>query len=126
MEDIMTTKIPRLLLAALGLTAVTAPAFVTPALAQAGQSYRAARQNNRADATDVDDRMGRTIAAITSAESRGAITHKRANTLRDMIDRMRADYVRNKSDQGFVSAGELASYNRSLNEVDREITKRRR
>lgn len=126
LELTMPTTFLRTHVAALGLVAAMAPAFVAPAMAQADQSYRAARQDNRADAADVDDRMGRTIAAITTAESRGAVTHKRANTLRDMIDRMRTDYARNKGDQGFVSAGELASYNRSLDQVDREISKRRR
>lgn len=95
--------------------------MTTPALAQSNQGYRAARQDNRAASREIDDRMGRTIGAVTDAESRGTISHQRADALRNLIDRMRADYSRNRQSQGFVSAGELASYNRSLDQVDSEI-----
>lgn len=95
-----------------------------PAVADAQRSQRSARRENRAQSQDIDDRMGRTIAAVTTAEGRGAIDAGRADEIRNMIDRMRSDYSRNKQKQGFVSAGELASYNRSLDQVDREISGR--
>lgn len=41
-----------------------------PIIAADAQSYRQAKRKNRADTQDVDDRMGRTIAAVTAAESR--------------------------------------------------------
>lgn len=103
--------------------AVCMMTVAAPVVADA-QSYRQAKRENRADSNDVSDRMGRTIGAVTTAESRNKVSHRRANEIRNMIDRMRDDYTRNKKEQGFVSAGELASYNRSLDQVDKEISRR--
>lgn len=97
---------------------------VTVPVAAEAQSHRSAKRENRAESRDVDARMGQTIGAVTAAEGRGKISGARANEIRDMIDQMRADYSRNKQAQGFVSAGELASYNRSLDKVDRELSRR--
>ncbi|WP_410219122.1 hypothetical protein [Paracoccus sp. (in: a-proteobacteria)] len=97
--------------------------LVAPGLAQASPSECHARQENHAAARDVDDRIGRTIGAVTSAEARGLVAHGRANELRNELDQMRADYMQNKRAQGFVSAGELASYSRSLDQMDMEIGK---
>lgn len=95
-----------------------------PALAEAQPSQRHARRENRAEARDVDDRIGQTIAAVTSAEGHGLVAHRRADAMRNELNRMRADYMRNKRNQGFVSAGELASYNRTLDQMEHEIRRK--
>lgn len=93
----------------------------TPALAHVDQSQRTVRQQNEASSRDVYARMDRTTSAVTAAERHGTISHRHANAVRKTIVHLKSDYAQNKRAQGFVSAGELASYNRSLDQADREI-----
>ncbi|TCP77424.1 hypothetical protein C8J31_12420 [Rhizobium sp. PP-CC-2G-626] len=104
-----------------GLAVVTTSTFAAAAQQHGTQAQRAS--NDRATA-DLRTRIGTTEERITEARRGGAITSARAATLRRKVEQTQASMDQLSRQQGFVSAGELASYNRTLGEIDIELDRR--
>lgn len=118
----MSTTFSRTLLATVfGLSIATAPAVAMPLQQHGTQAQRAA--NDRA-AADVRARIDTTEKRITEAQNGGAITPAQAAALRRQMAQPQASMVRLSRQQGFVSAAELASYNRTLGAIDIELDRR--
>lgn len=118
----MSTTFSRTLLAAtFGLSIVTAPAVAMPLQQHGTQAERA---SNDSAAADLRARIGTTEKRITEAENGGKITPTRAAALRRQLAQTQASMIRLSRQQGFVSAAELASYNRTLGAIDIELDRR--
>ena len=101
------------------ISAALAVLTITPvaAIAQSGGT-QAQRSANLRTANDLRGRIATADVRITTAQRNRAITPARAATLRRQITQVQSDMARRVRQQGFVSAGELASYNRTLGEID--------
>lgn len=112
----MPSTLPRtLLVAALGLSITTAPALAVP-VAQSGS--QAQRVDNARAVADLRARLAATEKRIADGLHGGKITRARATTLRQQVGDTRTSMERLGRQQGFVSAAELASYNRTLGMID--------
>lgn len=103
-----------LALAAALTTTVALPGY---AVAQSQETQAQRSENLRATA-DLRARLGATEQRIAEGQRSGAITRARAAALRRQIAQTRASMTRLNRQQGFVSAAELASYNRTLGAID--------
>ncbi|KAB0523737.1 hypothetical protein FHR59_001705 [Xanthomonas arboricola] len=103
---------------AFGLAVVT-----TSTAAVAAQQYgtQPQRESNDRATADLRTRIGATGERIEEALRGGAITSVRATTLQRQVEQTQASMDRLSRQQGFVSAGELASYNRTLSAIDVEL-----
>lgn len=94
-----------------------------PALAQR-EGTSAQRADNVRAANALRARIGTTDARITTAQRSGKITPTRATALRRQVSRTQASMTRLSRQQGFVSAAEMASYERTLAAIDVELDRR--
>lgn len=92
----------------------------TPSTAQWTDTTTARAENARAT-TDLQGRLDATNTRILAAQRSGRITKDAAASLRLRTDRMRSEMTRFSRQQGFVSAGEIASYQRELGAIDVEL-----
>lgn len=102
------------LTAALGLTIATAPAIA------------AAPQQHAAHKTDaLDAKLTARIQAVdvklTAARKAGRVSAAQATQMRKKLDWVRVDSARYVRKQGFLSAGESASYNRTLDALETKL-----
>ncbi len=104
------------ILAALVATA----AIQVPASAQR-EGTSAQRGANTRAAADLRARIGTTDARITAGQRSGKITRTRATTLHRQVAQTQTNMTRLSRRQGFVSAAELASYERTLAAIDIEL-----
>jgi hypothetical protein len=74
--------------------------------------------------TALHTRIDATQARIESARITHKIARARATTLQRQIAQTRQSMTRLGKQQGFVSAAELASYNRTLGTIDTELDRR--
>jgi len=118
----MPTSFSRTLLAVtFGLAVVTTP---TVAVSAQQHGTKAQRASNIHAPADLRARIGTTGERITEAQRGGAITSARAATLRRQVGQTQASMNSLSRQQGFVSAAELASYNRTLGAIDVELDRR--
>jgi len=110
------------------LLAVTfGPAVVTtPTVAVSAQQHGAQAQqaSNARASSDLRARIGTTGERITKAQRSGAITSARAAALQRQVGQTQSSMNRPTRQQGFVSAAEWASYNRTLGAIDIEFDRR--
>lgn len=66
-------------------------------------------------------RITATEARVRAAQATRKITRARATTLQRQIAQSRQSITKLGKQQGFVSAAELASYNRTLGTIDAEL-----
>ncbi len=102
--------------------AVGAMGLMTPsiAVAQHGATHTERAENTRATKA-LGARITATEARVRTAQSTGKITRARATTLQRQIAQSRRSMTQLGKQQGFVSAAELASYNRTLGTIDTEL-----
>ncbi|MGC5799691.1 hypothetical protein [Sphingomonas sp. NFX23] len=82
------------------------------------------RADNLRATADLKARIETTDARITTAQRGGKITRTRATALRRQVSRTQASMTRLSRQQGFISAAELASYERTLAAIDVELDRR--
>jgi len=102
------------LVPALALAGVALPATAT---AQQ-RGTRTQRADNASQSAELRARIGRVEARIGAAERSKAINRTRAADLRRQLARMQQGMTSLSRRQGFVSAAELSSYNRTLGAID--------
>jgi hypothetical protein len=106
----------------LSIAAATTLAAVTPSAATAQyQGTRSQRADNADERSDLRERMADMDARIGAAQASGAITRTRASELRRQVVKARQSFTRSTRGQGFVSAAESASYNRTLDAIDAQL-----
>jgi hypothetical protein len=106
------TLLPAVALSICALTAV-------PTIASAqGGNVQAARAENARETNALKTRIETVRARITEARHSGKVTGARAARLGRQVAKVQSSMTRLNRSQGFVSAAELASYNRTLGEVD--------
>jgi len=118
----MPTSFSRTMLAiTFGLAVVT-----TPTVAMSAQQHgtQAQRASNARASGDLRARIETTGQRITGALRGGAITRAQAAALQRQVGQTKASMNRLSHQQGFVSAAELASYNRILGTIDSELDRR--
>lgn len=93
------------------------------AIAQQGGT-QAQRAENMQATTALRSRIEATQIRIDKAQSIRKITQARATALRRQITQTRQSMAQLGQQQGFVSAAELASYNRTLSMIDTELDHR--
>lgn len=103
--------------------ALVGTAIPTAAIAQRNGS-QVQRADNARQTADLRARFDQTNARIGKAEHSKAITRPRAATLRRQVAQSRQEMAKLSRRQGFVSAAELASYNRTLDVIDVELDRR--
>jgi hypothetical protein len=106
-------RTPLFVIAAL-LSGIAAPALAAPAPQAAHVDQLNARLLTRA--ADVEARL----ATATRARR---VTPAQATALRKKIDWVRKDSAKYVKQQGFLSAGEAASYDRTLGEVEAKLAR---
>ncbi|WP_152608561.1 hypothetical protein [Croceibacterium mercuriale] len=104
-----------LTIAALGLAA--APVLATPAALPIPQASRHPDALN----TTLARRVAAVASQVQAARAAGRVSQAEAARLNGKIAWVRTDSARHVREQGFLSAGESASYNRSLDEVERKL-----
>jgi hypothetical protein len=109
---------------ALGSALALAGLAVPAAASAERRGTQAQRADNSRRSADLLARMGQVDARIGEAERSRAIGRPRATDLRRQIARTRQDVTSLSRKQGFVSAAELASYNRTLGTIDVELDNR--
>lgn len=112
----MRTKFSRtLFIAFVGLSAATVPAIAAPTPQHAG---------HKADVlqTKLTARIGAVEAKLTAARKAGRVSAVNAAQMKKKIDWVRTDSVKYVKQQGFLSAGESASYNRTLGEIEAKLS----
>lgn len=107
--------------ATLGVAVATMTAGVATAQRGGTQTQRAA--NDRAT-TDLRAHLADTARRISDGQGSGLIPRARAITLQRQLVQTRDSMTRLVRQQGFASAGELASYDRTLRAVDVELDRR--
>lgn len=103
---------------------VTLSVAAVPVAASAQSSYqgtRADRADNADERADLNDRMDDLDERIGGAQANRDITRTRASALRRKLSMTRQSYRRVTRAQGFVSAAESATYNRTLDSIDAEL-----
>lgn len=106
---------------ALSISAMTIAS--SSAVAQTRNSQAARAQNTRA--TDkLEARIPLAQDRISAGRRSGKLTRARAGQLNGQISQLQASMTRLNRKQGFVSAAELASYNRTLEAIDAELDRR--
>ncbi|RYE97219.1 MAG: hypothetical protein EOO77_39465 [Oxalobacteraceae bacterium] len=106
----------------LAIAAVTTMTSAIPGTAMAQQhGTRAQRADNADERADLRDRMDEMDQRIGAAQASRAITRTRASELRRKLVTTRQSYVRATRGQGFVSAAESATYNRTLDSIDAQL-----
>ncbi len=113
------TKMPFALVAA-GALGLMMPGA---AVAQQGGA-QAQRAENMQATTALRSRIEATQVRIEKAQSTRKITRALATALNRQVMQTRQSMARLGKQQGFVSAAELASYNRTLGTIDTELDRR--
>lgn len=113
----MTFTKPPLTIIAAGALGMMMPGV---ALAQRGGTQSQRAENMRAT-TALAGRIASTEARIKEAQATRKIIPARATALQRQIAVYRQSMARFSKQQGFVSAAELASYNRALGTIDTEL-----
>ncbi len=90
------------------------------AVAQKGGTQAQQTENMRAIKA-LGARITATEARVRAAQATRKITHARAVALQRRIGQSRQSMTQLGKQQGFVSAAELASYNRTLGTIDAEL-----
>lgn len=104
------------------LVAVGAMGLMMPGAAVAQQGgTQAARAENMQATRALRSRVEATQVRIENAQSTHKITRVRATALNRQVMQTRQSMARLSKQQGFVSAAELASYNRTLGTIDIEL-----
>lgn len=111
LRTVLTTTLLGISVASTGASGVTAQQNGTQA--QRSDNMRAT-QNLRA-------RIGETTKRISEGKLSGTVPHARAAALQRQVAQTRASMGRLSRRQGFVSGGELASYNRTLGAINVEL-----
>lgn len=88
------------------------------------QDVKAARAENIRATDTLKARISTAQARIAQGQRSGKVTRTRAGRLNSQISQLQASMTSLNSKQGFVSAGELASYNRTLDAIDVELDRR--
>lgn len=112
------TSLSPFVAAALGLSVVAMPAVASPAVQN---GTRAQRATNERATTNLEARIDATEERIAEGRRGGAITRARAVVLSRQVAQTKSSMTRLSRQQGFVSAAELASYNRTLGQIDVEL-----
>lgn len=93
--------------------------IVTPTIAIAkGGNVQAARAENARETNALKTRIETVRIRIAEGRHSGKVTRARAARLDRQVAKVQSSMTRLNRSQGFVSAAELASYNRTLGEVD--------
>lgn len=95
----------------------------TPSVAQA-QSRQVARAENTRATNALKARIPLAQDRIAAGQRSGKVTRARAGQLTGQVSQLQASMTRLNRQQGFVSAAELASYNRTLDAIDTELDRR--
>ncbi|KQN16258.1 hypothetical protein QP178_05970 [Sphingomonas aurantiaca] len=107
------------------LVAAVAIGLMMPGVAFAQQGgTQAQRAENMQAATALHTRIDATQARIENARRTHKIARARATALNRQIAQTRQSMTRLGKQQGFVSAAELASYNRTLGTIESELDQR--
>jgi len=107
------------------LVAAVAIGLMMPGVAFAQQGgTQAQRAENMQAATALHTRIDATQARIENARRTHKIARARATALNLQIAQTRQSMTRLGKQQGFVSAAELASYNRTLGTIESELDQR--
>ncbi len=107
------------------LVAAVAIGLMMPGVAFAQQGgTQAQRAENMQAATALHTRIDATQARIENARRTHKIARARATALNGQIAQTRQSMTRLGKQQGFVSAAELASYNRTLGTIESELDQR--
>jgi hypothetical protein len=113
-----TMPLCKLLLPAIALIAVPVLSSPTTAQQRNASAYRA---SNAQATIDMRARMAAAIDRVAVTEGRGKLSPARAAGLRERIVRARRQMAGFERQQGFVSAAELASYDRLLVGINAEL-----
>jgi hypothetical protein len=103
--------------------AVVGAAIPTAAVAQQ-RGTQAQQADNARQAAELRARFDQADVRIGKAERSKAISRPRAIKLRQQVAQSRQSMTGLSRRQGFVSAAELASYNRTLDAIDVELDRR--
>jgi len=106
----------RTLLPAIALLSASI-ASLSAATAQT-QDLRTARAKNASDTDALRTRITTVQARVVEGRRSGKVSRTRATRLNRQVAQVQTSMTRLNKQQGFVSAAELASYNRTLGEVD--------
>jgi hypothetical protein len=111
----MRLTVPRPLIATvLGLSVMAAPAMASPVRHAAASPPDALR-------IALARRTDRVEARLTAARAAGRVSVAGAATMRERIGWVRVDSAKLSKRQGFLSAGESASYHRALDDIERRL-----
>lgn len=97
---------------------IGALASVPTTVAAQAQDMQAARADNVRDTDALRARISTVQARIDEGVSSRKVTRKQARQLARKVTGLQSGMLRLNRQQGFVSAAELASYTRTLGEVD--------
>ncbi|RSU45463.1 hypothetical protein [Sphingomonas sp. S-NIH.Pt15_0812] len=98
---------------------------MTPTVAQAqAQGSQAARAENTRATNTLKARVSLAQDRIAAGQRSGNVARTRAGKLNNEVSQVRENMTRLSRRQGFVSAAELASYNRTLDAIDTELDRR--
>lgn len=114
----LNTFLPAIALSVSALTIVS-----TAAVAQAQDMRSAPAENARATDT-LKARVPLAQDRIAEGRRSGKLTRPRAEHLKRQVSQLQTSMTRLNRTQGFVSAAELASYNRTFDAVDVELDRR--
>lgn len=104
------------------IAAATTLVAVAPGAALAQyQGTRSQRADNAHERSDLSDRIADLDTRIGAAQASSAITRTRASELRRQLSKTRQSFTHSTRSQGFVSAAESASYNRTLDAIDTQL-----
>lgn len=100
------------------LLSMGAMATVSTAAAAQAHGVQAARAHNGHEADALKTRIATVQARIAEGRRSGKVSRVRASRLDRQVVQVRMGMTRLNREQGFVSAAELATYNRTLGRVD--------
>jgi len=112
-----------MLLPAIALSVSAMTIVPSSAVAHARNTQAARAQNIRATDT-LKARIPLAQDRIVAGRRSGKLTRTRAGQLNGQVSQLQASMTRLNRKQGFVSAAELASYNRTLGAIDAELDRR--
>jgi hypothetical protein len=104
----------------LSLFAASVAVTAIPAQAQYN-STRAQRVENADRRADLKDRIADLDARIVAAQGAGDLDRREALSLRRQLSQMRRYFIKSVRSQGFMSAGESASYARTLDDIEAKL-----
>lgn len=109
-----TTRSRTLLTAALGFSVIAVPVVAAPMQRHSVGKADALRAKLAARTDAVD-------AKLTAARTAGRVSVTDAGRMKKKLGLVRMDSARYVKQQGFLSAGESASYNRILDEIEAKL-----